>query len=651
MRNRILFILLVVVLAISVGLASCEPAEPEPLEFMIFEVEPVTVLPEHVQNLASTLFALNITPRPPVNETAEFFWFQLDTLYVECCKDSGSIWFADFSKLYNEEYIPEELPSEEDAKAIAEEFLGSLMEQGLIPEREIGFRFIYETQTANFDIGTNEMETAINHLDVLYGFVQESIQYPGTNFTMCQEGAKIRVSIGDKGEIIGLHCVWRDLANYEFYPAITEEEALEIFREELRAEPEELEVRLEYYFESEFTKQGFVQPYYIFDGTVMIGEEEVPFKTKLIPATTFSPTARIESPDNGANLSEGEIDFEASVSGGEPPYKYIWESNIDGVIGTGASFSSNLSVGQRDEEILPHTIKLKVTDQNGNQDIDLISVKIIPTQSTSVLAMGSVPEASKNLSTGSPADDIMSDKEVGIEWVNDYDPYFLTPLDSSDKNAGGFKEELYADEWVVNFDFGDWYAWEEDFKFRGGLDGGTDFMHIDAVDFAYFSGHGGYDGICFRNLADYRCLSFEDARWGGDAGGNPGEEGDLEWIVLDACSTLLWYHPYRMDYVFDRWDQAFDGLHYVLGFSSTTGGGADRGRIFAQYMKQGWPVRLAWIRATQATNHPWVWGAYLRAESLDPLTNTYDDHLPGHGYVSLDPYPVDELWYLTWPCG
>jgi len=649
MRNRITFISLAVVLAISVGLANCEPVEPEPSEFMIYEVNPVTVLPEYVQNLTSTVFSLNMTPPPPVNQTAEFFWSQLDTLYLECCKDSGSIWFADFSKLYNEEYVPADLPSEEDAKAIAEEFLGSLMEQGLIPEREIGFFAIDQTQTANFDIGTNEMETAINHLDVLYGFVQESIQYPGTNFTMCQEGAKIRVSIGDKGEIIGLHCVWRDLVNYEFYPAITEEEALEIFREELKAEPEELEVRLEYYFESEFTEQEFVQPYYIFDGTVMIGEEEVQFKTKLIPATTFSPTARIESPDNGAEFSEGEIDFEASVSGGEPPYEYIWESNIDGVIGTGASVSSNLSVGQRDEEVLPHTIKLKVNDGNGNQDIDLISVKVIPGS-----PMGSASEGIQTLSTGSPADD-MKDEEVLIEWVNAYDPYYLTPLYSSDVNARGFRDELVADGWDSKPECGDWYAWEEDFKFRGGPEGGTDFEWIDAVDFAYFSGHGCYDNICFRNLADYRCLSFEDARWGGDEGGNPGEEGDLEWIVLDACSTLKWCHGGWVigdeSYVFDRWDQAFDGLHYVLGFSSNTGGGADRGRIFAQYMKQGWPVRLAWIRATQATNHPWVWGAYLRAERLESPTYTYYDHLPGHGYVSPDPYPVDELWYLTWPCG
>ena len=80
-------------------------------------------------------------------------------------------------------------------------------------------------------------------------------------------GKKIRVSIGDNGEIIGFHYVHPDLKDFEPYQAITEEEALEILKEKLGGEPEKLEVRREYYFGPEFIIQGFAQPYYIFDGT------------------------------------------------------------------------------------------------------------------------------------------------------------------------------------------------------------------------------------------------------------------------------------------------------------------------------------------------------------------------------------------------
>ncbi len=648
MKNRLIFISLVVVFAISVGLVGCVPPEEEPLEFMIYKVNPVTVLPEYVQDLASTLFALNITPT--LNETSEvaFAWF--DTLYVECCKDSGSIWFADLSKLYNEEYIPQELPSAEDARARADEFLGFLHEQGLIPELETEFLVVFETRTATLDIATSETEVVTNHLDVTYGFVHEFSW--GQTITTAQPYEKIRVSVGDKGEIIGFHYVHPELRIFEDYPAITEEEALEILRERLGREPEELEVELGYYGESEFTKQDFVQPYYIFDGTVMIEEEEVPFKTQLIPATTFSPTARIVSPDNYAEFPEGTIiDFEASVSGGEPPYEYIWGSDIDGVIGTEASISSALSVGTRDGEILPHTIKLKVIDQNGSQAIDIISVKVTP--SAPMVSAPEEFERIQTLSTGSPRDDD-TDKELLIEWVNDYGPNFLSPLHFEDENAKGFRDELLNDGWDTH-ELPGWYADEEDFKFLGGPEGGKDFLYIDAVDFAYFSGHGCYRCISFASTMDYRAFSFENARWGGDAGGTPGEEGDLEWIVLDACLTLAWCERTWGGgefYIFDRWDQqAFDGLHYVLGFNSVTGSSRGRGKIFAQYMKEGWTVRMAWIRATQATSMPDKCGAYLRAESLDPMTDTYRDHLPDHGYVSRDPYPVDLLVYYTWSCG
>jgi hypothetical protein len=624
------------------------------LEFRIYEVEPVTVLPGYVQNIASTLFALNETPA--LNQTDELYYVSAEPYYLECCKNSSSIWYADESKAYNEFYEPAELPSEEDARDTANGFLASLIIDGVIPEGvEFEFFDVGETKTIVFDLATNDTITMINHLDVLYSFELESSELE--KIPVEGPGAKIRVSIGDEEEVIGLHYVWREVKSFQLYPAITVEEAIEIFEETWEVEPETLEVELGYYAESEYDKQDFLQPYYIFDGTMKIDGEEVQFPTQLIPATTFSPIARIVSPDYDAEFPEGiMIDFEASVSGGEPPYKYSWESDVDGVIGEEASFSSNLSVAIRDGEVLPHAITLQVTDQNGNLAMAITSVKIVPAQSASILTRAPASEGTQTLSTNSPNDDD-NDYEVGIEYVNDYPNH---PLYFCGMCARGFRDKLKADGWDSKFTWKNSMAWEEDFKYRYDSDGGTDYLYIDAVDFAYFAGHGSPYRIRFCNPNhDIRSFYFSKARWGGNMIGSSGEAGDLEWIVLDACLTLKEYDGGT--YVKGRWDQAFDGLHIVFGFAKKCHDVWDRGKRFAKNMvNQDRTIIRSWIRATQATEGNKVRGAYLRGSSetswmglmmeYASYQGTYWDHLPGHGYVSPDPYPRGYLIYHNWVC-
>lgn len=144
------------------------------------------------------------------------------------------------------------------------------------------------------------------------------------------------------------------------------------------------------------------------------------------------------------------------------------------------------------------------------------------------------------------------------------------------------------------------------------------------------------------------------------------EEADLEWIALESCLTL---NRGVAGGVMKRWDQAFCGLHYVFGFHSISwptgspspqpwpGLTAALGGWFARYMVIGHPIRFAWIKATQLTQPsitPWLItrGAYLRAEDHSIGTDTSNDHLPGHGYVSPDPVnpspPNGDLYYMGW---
>jgi hypothetical protein len=289
---------------------------------------------------------------------------------------------------------------------------------------------------------------------------------------------------------------------------------------------------------------------------------------------------------------------------------------------------------QREGIVLPRTVTVTVVDAFGSTAQDQVSVMVDPV---------ALPIWVPPTILLSPNDD-SNGKEVGIEWVNKYT--WCSHLHNNHTNARGFYNKLGSAGWTKCFDWGDSLAWEEDFKYRYGPQGGTDFVWIDAVDFAFFSGHGSPTAIAFEVKKDVRLFSFDNARWGGTAGGASNEQADLEWIVLDACQTLA--HTASGVDVFARWDQAFDGLHYVLGFHTTCSDDKNRGKKFAQKMKQGWSVRDAWIYATQHTEGNSKWGAYLRADS--PSSNTYNDHLPGFGWVSPDPYPPTILWYCKWSC-
>ena len=118
-----------------------------------------------------------------------------------------------------------------------------------------------------------------------------------------------------------------------------------------------------------------------------------------------------------------------------------------------------------------------------------------------------------------------------------------------------------SDPWLGTFDYGDEWAWEEDFKTQS--QGGTDYMYADAVDLVYFAGRGeiylgGYPvRICFNNEHDDYYLYPWEAAWG---------DQDLEWIFIEACWVLYHDGPpgCRRKSEID-WAQALQGAHLICG--------------------------------------------------------------------------------------
>lgn len=222
---------------------------------------------------------------------------------------------------------------------------------------------------------------------------------------------------------------------------------------------------------------------------------------------------------------------------------------------------------------------------------------------------------------------------LGIEWVQKYHSR-AGNLSNTKSQAEGFYNKLSG---VRKFNWGDDLAWDQDFEQSGtGSPGtGTDTTWADNVDIVFFSGHGSPSGFLFGVAGnDDGQATPGEIRWGNK---------ELEWIALDACQVL------ERDGVFDRWGwPVFKGLHYMLGFHTTCSDEAKRGRYFAEYLNDGWPVRDAWIKAAKETEGSSAQWAYLRADAAG--TNTFNDHWHGKGFVSADPNTPTILFYLKGSC-
>lgn len=93
--------------------------------------------------------------------------------------------------------------------------------------------------------------------------------------------------------------------------------------------------------------------------------------------------------------------------------------------------------------------------------------------------------------------------------------------------------------------------------------------------------------------------------------------------------------PESKHFAVTRWDSAFNGLHYIFGFNSVSRDVKDRGRIFAQYLNDGFKFRVAWKKACQETESSDIRWAYIRA--VQEGTDTENDHWINKGYVSNPP--------------
>ena len=254
---------------------------------------------------------------------------------------------------------------------------------------------------------------------------------------------------------------------------------------------------------------------------------------------------------------------------------------------------------------------------------------------------------------------------IGVEWINKYNN--LNELHHEHEDAGGFYSELRNNDGANGlFNWGDSLAWEDDFK--ANVRSGHADQWVERADIVYFTGHGSPTGFYFRSDTP------DDSQVRGDftstSAGNDGDlrlgHHNLEWLCLEVCNTL------QMDAsvsganrdVFDRWADAFDGMHTILSFTTTSLDLATPGRYFAACLDGRWlnviyglpaflfPQRLpmkvidAWFYMAEVCQPSDVESAVLYANSEG--TNTGADFLHGHGFVSPDPRLGRGWFSWTW---
>ncbi|WP_184039888.1 DUF6345 domain-containing protein [Chitinivorax tropicus] len=240
------------------------------------------------------------------------------------------------------------------------------------------------------------------------------------------------------------------------------------------------------------------------------------------------------------------------------------------------------------------------------------------------------------------ADDAVN--EAGTSWIG-----ASQGLPGSQANAQGFVDRLSAAGWTIRFNWGEGNAWESDWN-------ANDDLWVDAVDFAFYTGHANSDGWVF-NAPNDTFLHFSEV---GASPGSPDDlygQQDLEWIAIAACGPHQSNHfTTGIGNAFDRWRGIFDGLHVFLGYGAITYDNTSEGSRLAELTLAGWTVIDAWFRtaweiqpATNtfgAPNGPTIYATAMYAHMGDNATR--NDHIWGRGATVADPIGPNQMRVLLW---
>jgi hypothetical protein len=406
-------------------------------------------------------------------------------------------------------------------------------------------------------------------------------------------GGRFGVVLGEGGAPLAARGVWRPaVGKPTVHEVIDQAKADEAYKALMAGVPGvKWTSKLAYYSAPSFTEQSQLYPVYVYSGVADYDGTTVPLRRVMIPATEVGPIPQ-KAPR-------------------EAPRKQSTEPRI-------RPLPADLEVAPG--RLLPPGI---VVNRRLMQDRGLkFKDWFIDGPTGSPLALN------PNLTAIQIKDLIayLGYYSAGTSWIG-----LSGGLAGSKNNAKGFVDGLAAGGWHIRFNWGDAAAWESDWR-------QNDDQWVDAVDFVFYTGHANSDGWVL-SAPDDTFLHFTETAGARDLWG----ANNLEWAVVAACGPLQDEVVGSGGNVLNRWRDAFDGLHILMGYAQVTFDNEEEGKRLVQYAKAGSTIIQSWFRTGQEIQGPFtdesnpnddIWvGAYYIGNSTG---STGNDHLWGVGSVGPD---------------
>ena len=273
---------------ITLGAGMALPVIPD--KIMVYKVKKPEVTAEKVTALAETLGLIG-----DVSEDANRCIVKHDSLELEVLKASGRLFYRDSSKIYGDINNPPNLPLKETAIKSAKKFLS---DNGLMPADAEFSKVVTDTaEIARKDPATGDVST--EKIDLV---MQVIFDRKINGFPVVGAGSKLKVYIGNNGDVVGVYKCWREYEPYKQFTILTPSQALERLREKgihrviTGEEVKVKEVYLAYYAEPSPEDQEYFQPVYVFEvdiGRGEIVEEYIPAIPEIEPKISEKPQPQL----------------------------------------------------------------------------------------------------------------------------------------------------------------------------------------------------------------------------------------------------------------------------------------------------------------------------------------------------------------------
>lgn len=509
-------------------------------------------------------------------------------------RGQGGLWAGDVSRLWTT--APVTVPK---AGAVTEIAVAALQRHRVLPHLDPSFRLTKGTVQHTVHATEQDGRRSIRTAEATFGQdvvvdVSGRADIPGDSLPMFGGGGRFRAVVGDGGQIVGVHGVWRDTQALDERDVLPVEQALERAGATGSKAVRVTGATLGYYSAPSFTGQDLLFPVYAVSAQIRDGESWVPGRVRLVPATDIGQVTAPERPEPRRN--------------GHAPVPL---PGLRDLVRPGAALPSGVSVSS------------SALSRAGVRPVDVLTRT--PGGTLFVKPLLSGPQLSAVFEALRP-------RSFGTSWIGSFGG-----LGGSQANAQGFVDQMTAEGWQKRFNWGNQDAWKSDWT-------SNDDAYVDDVDLVFYTGHAGPDGWMLATGGNADWIHHSDV---GAQPDNPSDlwgRNNLEWAVIAACGPLEDDLVNGGGNVFDRWRGAFDGLHLLMGYAAVTFDNTEEGHRFAKYARSGMSLMQAWFRTAQEiqpSNNGYSdpYGPKVSAAAMyvgNSAGNTANDHLWGHGSVGGD---------------